>query len=253
MASGLAKLIQQVKPGDKIKNALPGAPSGTPDQTHTVTAVHITRTDHAYTDVTIATPAGSRTITGTSNHPYWDATTHTWTPAVSLHAGDRIQTSTAHTLPVTALRSYRATQTTYDLTIDGLHTYYVEAGSTPVLVHNSSPCDDVNLYKAPGAGMTNKLLKDGFTSEDFPGSGNGYPDGRAYFGLNEDGKTISLDYAGRGGYDGSVLQVTVPRADFEQNFAQYVGAHNGVPDTEVAIPNTVFNVLNQYPRSILSS
>jgi hypothetical protein len=27
---------------------------------------------------------------------------------------------------------------TYNLTIDALHTYYVEAGSTPVLVHNSA-------------------------------------------------------------------------------------------------------------------
>ncbi|MCW2899680.1 MAG: Pretoxin domain, partial [Streptosporangiaceae bacterium] len=41
-----------------------------------------------------------------------------------------------------APRNHRptATQTTYDLTINGLHTYYVEAGTTPVLVHNSGPC-----------------------------------------------------------------------------------------------------------------
>ncbi|MGQ5652507.1 hypothetical protein ACUJ8H_21070, partial [Streptomyces sp. EKR5.2] len=30
-------------------------------------------------------------------------------------------------------------QVTYDLTVGGLHTYYVLAGATPVLVHNSGP------------------------------------------------------------------------------------------------------------------
>nr|WP_281254775.1 hypothetical protein [Streptomyces thermovulgaris] len=37
-----------------------------------------------------------------------------------------------------AVKAYTATRVTYDLSIDGLHTYYVEAGDTPVLVHN---CD----------------------------------------------------------------------------------------------------------------
>jgi hypothetical protein len=38
------------------------------------------------------------------------------------------------------VRRYHDTKVTYDLTIDGLHTYYVEAGATPVLVHNSAGC-----------------------------------------------------------------------------------------------------------------
>ncbi|WP_151898175.1 hypothetical protein [Streptomyces sp. C8S0] len=99
--------------------------------------------------------------------------------------------------------------------------------------------------------MTDRLLKDGFTEKDFPGSGNGYPDGRAYFGLEDDGKTIALDYASRGGYDGGVVQVRILKADFEQHFSQYVGSHNGVPNVEVAIPNTAFDRLNQYPRSMV--
>jgi hypothetical protein len=49
----------------------------------------------------------------------------------------------APTAPNTAARSrpnsrwqYRAQQRTFDLTVDGIHTYYVVAGDTPVLVHN---------------------------------------------------------------------------------------------------------------------
>ncbi|WP_243761416.1 hypothetical protein [Streptomyces sp. YIM 98790] len=48
--------------------------------------------------------------------------------------------------------------TTKPLTIHGLHTYYVLAGETPVLVHNSncptaSECEDIT---SPGARMLNK-------------------------------------------------------------------------------------------------
>jgi len=37
---------------------------------------------------------------------------------------------------ITGVRRYHSTTVTYDLTINDLHTYYVEAGTTPVLVHN---------------------------------------------------------------------------------------------------------------------
>lgn len=37
---------------------------------------------------------------------------------------------------IIGLRLYHQTTTTYDLTINGLHAYYIVAGDTPVLVHN---------------------------------------------------------------------------------------------------------------------
>jgi hypothetical protein len=109
----------------------------------------------------------------------------------------------------------------------------------------------VNIYKAPAKGLTQTLLNQGFTPEDFPGSGAGYPDGRAYFGYEDQGKAIALDYAGRGGYDGTVLQVTIPRADFEQYFSRYVYSYDGILNAEVAIPNTEFGQLNTYPRTLV--
>jgi hypothetical protein len=54
-----------------------------------------------------------------------------------VHAGDVLQTPSG-TAQVTGVRLFHANTTTYDLTIDGLHTYYVEAGDTPVLVHNNN-------------------------------------------------------------------------------------------------------------------
>jgi hypothetical protein len=142
MADDRSKRIDQVKVGDKFADALPSEPLGTKDQTHIVTAVHVTHTDHDYTDVTIRTPHGQAAITGTANHPYWDATTHKWTPANHLHVGDNLQTSSGALVTVVALRDYTTTMATYDLAIDNLHDYYVNVGATPVLVHN---CGSLNV------------------------------------------------------------------------------------------------------------
>ncbi len=139
MADGASKPIDQIKAGDKIANNLPGADPGARDQAHTVTAVHVTYTDRDYTDVTVDTGHGHATITGTAHHPYWDETTRAWTDADRLHAGDQLQTTDGHAVTVLALRDFTTTAVTYNLTVDGLHTYYVVAGSTPVLVHNCDP------------------------------------------------------------------------------------------------------------------
>jgi hypothetical protein len=140
MADGSSKPIDQVKVGDKVEDSLPGVPMGTKGEAHVVTAVHVTRTDRDYTDVTVQTTQGPTTITGTANHPYWDATTRTWTQARLLRVGDRLQTSDGAEVMIMGARDHLGTMITYDLTVDDLHTYYIEAGDTPVLVHNDDPC-----------------------------------------------------------------------------------------------------------------
>ncbi len=49
-----------------------------------------------------------------------------------------LRSSTGDVVTVDTLSPFRQQQETRNLTIDGLHTYYVLAGATPVLVHNSS-------------------------------------------------------------------------------------------------------------------
>jgi guanyl-specific ribonuclease Sa len=146
LADGSSKPIDEVKVGDKVADAEPGALIGARDEIHTVTAVHVTYDDHAYTDVTVDTGHGPATIVGTAYHLYWDATTRSWTPADRLRIGDHLQTSHGATVTIIALRDYTTTTVTYNLTIDTLHTYYVEAGNTPVLVHN---CNSVAYGPPP--------------------------------------------------------------------------------------------------------
>ena len=79
---------------------------------------------------------GAATITTTYHHPFYDITQAAFVDAVDLRVGDQLQTDTNTPATVTAVHPYHSTATTYDLTIPDLHTYYVEAGTTPVLVHN---------------------------------------------------------------------------------------------------------------------
>lgn len=48
-----------------------------------------------------------------------------------------LRTDKGATLPVTATRTYTGVKDTYNLTVADLHTYYVLAGTIPVLVHNT--------------------------------------------------------------------------------------------------------------------
>ncbi|MGW4897680.1 polymorphic toxin-type HINT domain-containing protein [Kitasatospora sp. NPDC004240] len=74
-------------------------------------------------------------LTTTYNHPFYDLTQNAFVAAKDLKVGDKLQTPTG-TATVNSVRLYQAGTTTFDLTVDGLHTYDVEAGATPVLVHN---------------------------------------------------------------------------------------------------------------------
>jgi hypothetical protein len=162
MANGSTLPIDQLKAGDEIANSVPGK-SGT--QPNKITKVIKTHTDHDFVDVTIeplktadgtsgkttkgisrigkAVAAGltalavatGGTLTTTFTHPFYDITQASFVEADHFHAGDVLQTP-AGEAEITSLHLYYASTVTYDLDIGALHTYYVAAGSTPVLVHN---------------------------------------------------------------------------------------------------------------------
>ncbi|WP_157495360.1 LamG-like jellyroll fold domain-containing protein [Kutzneria sp. 744] len=170
MADGSTKPISQVKVGDQIADAVPGDSS---QQTHTVQDVITTTTDKDFVDVMIAPSkvgaalagmalAAAATLTTTYHHPFYDVTQAAFVEAIDLKAGDQVQTSDGDTATVTGVRAYHQQATTYDLTINGLHTYFVLAGDTPVLVHN---------INTPLAGVCGPKGEDVFGIP--PGSKNG--------------------------------------------------------------------------------
>jgi hypothetical protein len=104
----------------------------------------ITEDDKHFDELTLATRDGSQKLTATYEHPFWSPSAHRWLKARELTPGTTLLSSDGSTVEVTANRSFDQHARTYNLTIDGLHTYYVLAGGTPVLVHNST-CGGIAL------------------------------------------------------------------------------------------------------------
>jgi RHS repeat-associated protein len=138
MADGTSKPIEQVRVGDQITNSEPDSDK---TQQHVVTALHVTDTDRDFVDVYIDTFAGLTSIKTTAHHLFWDVTTHTWTNATDLNFGDQLDTPGNGHVAVSFVRRYTGVVRTYNLTVDTVHTYYVEAGTTPILVHNTDGCE----------------------------------------------------------------------------------------------------------------
>ncbi len=135
MADGSTKNIEDVKLGDKVLATDPE--TGETDE-RDVTATIVTDSDKQFTELTITTPDGPAKLTATYEHPFWSVDQKNWIEASNLKPGTTLRTDDGRTVTVTATRQYRDHQRTYNLTIEGLHTYYVLAGETPVLVHNSN-------------------------------------------------------------------------------------------------------------------
>ncbi|MGA5703631.1 RHS repeat-associated core domain-containing protein [Peterkaempfera bronchialis] len=185
LAAGHTKPISQIQVGDLIFNAAPGNKK---NETHHVDAVIVTKADHDFVDVTIATESGPKTIQTTRHHQFYDATTDTWTQAADLKPHHKLQNASSTTTEILNVHPYTATRTTYDLTIDGLHTYYVLAGSTPILVHNTD--GPSNLCTISGHGHVQSRVDD---LTDSAGAGAGF---RTMGGLHADvpGANGGLDF-----------------------------------------------------------
>ncbi|WP_233290336.1 RHS repeat-associated core domain-containing protein [Kitasatospora sp. MBT66] len=163
MADGSTRPIEDVQPGDAVTSTDPqtGETASRP-----VTAKIITPDDTEFTELTLAEETTPATITSTSHHPYWDETTQRWTPAAELQPGHLLSTPNHAPLAILAAHTYTATaQRADDLTVDDLHTYYVLAGDTPILVHNVGECpiDGVPHGAIGEAASLDRLQKGGYT------------------------------------------------------------------------------------------
>ncbi|MCX4589119.1 ricin-type beta-trefoil lectin domain protein [Streptomyces sp. NBC_01549] len=154
MAGGKTKAIGKIKVGDKVESADPK--TGKHQGARTVQHIWINH-DKDLLDVTVRDKDGhTATLHATANHPFWDDTTHTWKPAGELRRGDALNTATDGHAHVVTTRTTTGTANRWNLTVQELHTYYVLAGTVPVLVHNTnSACDvgDGYLYRGLAKGQ----------------------------------------------------------------------------------------------------
>ena len=141
---GKSKPIGDIKTGDKIEAADPT--DGRHEGLRRVAATLIHH-DNDLLDLTVREPSGAAvTIHTTANHPFWDDTSHTWTQAADLHPGDALNTETDQHTTVLDLHPLPGAADMWNLTVDELHTYYVLAGATPILVHNCNVIDEPHVH-----------------------------------------------------------------------------------------------------------
>jgi RHS repeat-associated protein len=136
MADGHKKPIEKITPGDKVATADPE--TGKRHGTNRVTA-RLVHHDNDLIDLSVrGTDGTTATLHTTSKHPFWDDTLHTWVPAGQLTPGHNLNSADSHHARILTLTTRPGTAAMYNLTVQQLHTYYVVAGGTPLLVHN---CD----------------------------------------------------------------------------------------------------------------
>ncbi|MFE5819382.1 polymorphic toxin-type HINT domain-containing protein [Streptomyces sp. NPDC056479] len=135
MSDGTTKDIEDIQIGDEVQARDPETGESGPRK---VTRLLVTDDDKHFNELSIATENGVEKLTATHEHPFWSPSERDWIEASDLAAGMTLLTAGGETAIVTGNRAFTKHVRTYNFTVDDLHTYYVLAGETPVLVHNSS-------------------------------------------------------------------------------------------------------------------
>ncbi|MEU3301230.1 polymorphic toxin-type HINT domain-containing protein [Streptomyces sp. NPDC006678] len=138
LADGSTKPIEEIENGDKI---LATDPETGETRVEEVTAEIRGKGVKNLVTVTLDTDgdkgSATATVTATDGHPFWVPALGEWVDAADLTAGQWLRTSAGTYVQVTALKPWTTPATVYNLTVSSLHTYYVLAGQTSILVHNS--------------------------------------------------------------------------------------------------------------------
>lgn len=107
-------------------------------------------------------------VTATDNHPFWVPELNEWLDATDLDKGNWLQTSAGTRVQIMAVeRTTVLDATVHNLTVAGVHTYYVVASSAAVLVHN---CDLHDLARSESAKSNSNqtagaVARDSYTGE----------------------------------------------------------------------------------------
>ncbi|MFJ8975054.1 polymorphic toxin-type HINT domain-containing protein [Streptomyces anulatus] len=134
LADGTTRAIEDIRIGDRVAASDPQTGL---TATRQVTNTFTTEGDKDFTRLTVTTDQGPATVTATDNHPFWLEDDQRWKNAGDLQVGDELRTPNGASAAVTEVRNQQGPQRTHDLTVNDLHTYFVLAGNTPVLAHNS--------------------------------------------------------------------------------------------------------------------
>jgi hypothetical protein len=146
LANGQSAPIESLRPGMSVLALDPASdllPAG-----HRIVAVsHSTTT--AVVGVTVRAADGREgLLEATSEHPFWVLDSG-WVAASALQPGDLLLDDELGSVEVTAVQREERRSDTYNLTVEGIHTFFVEADGVRVLVHNQVVFAASDLYVGP--------------------------------------------------------------------------------------------------------
>ncbi|HXE56129.1 MAG TPA: polymorphic toxin-type HINT domain-containing protein [Tepidisphaeraceae bacterium] len=180
----ITRNIEDVRVGDYVLAKDPGQAG--PPTPHRVIALPRNWTEH----IVHMTVEGGGELQATRNHPFY-VDRKGWTEARDLHLGDKLRDADGRAVGIERLWTEDRQADTFNLTVEGVHTYYVLAGGTPVLVHNTGP-DPSWLQQQ----SWDQDLEEGATDEDlsfwggggviYEVPGTGTASGKPYIGRSAD-------------------------------------------------------------------
>jgi hypothetical protein len=157
MADGSHRPISEVGVGDLVAATDPDTGRSVAGLVSKVYRTH----DTDLTDVVVADASGGTdVIHTTSRHLFFSDTEHQWVEAARLTPGTALHDAHGATVAVAEVRTIPGAQDMYDLTVDGVHTFYVLADGATVLVHNVTCARikiDDDLYQYPDGSIRNGL------------------------------------------------------------------------------------------------
>ncbi|UQA95697.1 polymorphic toxin-type HINT domain-containing protein [Streptomyces halobius] len=142
MGDGTRQAIKEVRAGQQVLATDPGTGE---TSARAVTKVISGEGRKNLVEITVDADgeAGSATgtVTATDGHPFWVDSRGRWLDAAELKAGDWLRAPNGELREVVGTRAWTEVRKVYNLTVEGIHTYYVTAGDVPILVHNVGGMD----------------------------------------------------------------------------------------------------------------
>ena len=179
MADGSTKPIKEVEVGDVVVATDPETGEQGP---RTITDVW------SHNDSVLNLEVGGKILVTTEDHPFWNATDQEWQRADELDPNDQLLTPTGRRIAVAGIQPGSArTTVAYNLTVADIHTYYVIAGNTAVLVHNEG--DD----RISGTIVSRGTMKIQIYANDHGPPHAHLKDGRVDIQIGQNGKPLDAD------------------------------------------------------------
>jgi RHS repeat-associated protein len=143
MADGTSKPMSEIVIGDKVLAYDPVTEERGPR-----VVTHLWLHDDILTDFELA---NGESVSTTEDHPFWNDTNQAWEQPQNFDLGDNVLTANGTALSARGLKPGTARWAkAYNLTVEGIHTFYVYIGANPTLVHNANP----RIQKSGGGAKT---------------------------------------------------------------------------------------------------